>query len=1486
MERIEYKFYHFYHHNKVLAYSLGVLVFFLAASTLVQAQDNHWTNYTAGQKATGVVENESTVWVATTGGLAEVTKASDAVTFHTHANSGLPGNYLTGITMDSQGKLWISTHDTGVITYDNGHWMQYQQSNSNLETDLFTDIAVGRGDTVWASADNGIYRYDGQSWTRFQTPNYSQPDVYYCVAPSGNGTVWVGMKSYGLASFQTDSPTNWTEWQDDSTNPLDFYNVRSVAVNSDGRVWVGSENGELGVWNGTAWTVYDWSSSDLPGGALLALDFSSANDVWIGMEEDGLTHYDGSTWTTYNTGNSDIASHDVEGLSVNSDGVHWIGTGTGLEKFDGSTWTPYETYNSGLQLTSQTNQIAFDSQGNAWIGNGDGFADDGYGLVKFDGSSWSIFNTSNSDIPNNTVLSIVVDNSDRIWAGTADGLGIYDGSSWEVYSGYDSPIPAEEVRDITITSDGTAWIAAGGFNNGVASFDGTSWTSYTSSNSGLPDADVTSIAVDSNGIIWIGTERKGLIRFDGSTWQQFRAYDSDIAQDEISDLLVGPDNNLYVAFDYDDNTYGGFGKFDGTVWTNFLGVNSAFPSGHFAVGASSLAMDAAGNLWIGSDGGGLVQYDGRSIQVFTSAQTGLSSDKVYGVSVDSQGQKWIANGASGVDVLDGAAKPVVDFTAYPREGNGSLNATFRDKSSNSPNSWVWEFPGGNPSSSTEQNPTVTYSSAGTYEVTLSVSNVYGEDEIVQSSFIQVHPDDYTPASAWQIYTSGSFVNGVAEDGDTLWTATNGGLVRMNKNSGETTVYTVGNSPLKSNSILDIAIDNNGTKWAATGHGLVKISGNSWTVYDSDNSDLYYDLVTQVEAASDGTIWFATLNQSGFSSSNGGLISYDGSTFTRHTRSENTGGVDLPGSQINVIAIDQQGTIWIGLDDDGVATYDGSDFTVYNASNSDLRGNSVQAIAFDQNNEAWIGLAGLNVGLSHFDGSNWTIYGEDNSDIPDDYVQSIDVDANGMLWFGTQARGMVSFNGNVFTSYNTVNSGLPSDNINLVHIGNNGKFWIGTKLLSDLGELSGEPGLTSWDRTSWERHNVSNSGLPSNYTNAVYSDSRGNIWISAQSSAGFFGDPLRGGLVQYDHTQWQVYQSSNSGMPISTVTTMEEGAHGHLWVADKDDETGAIRFDGSEWTSFTTSNSAVPSDYVYDYAMDRQGNLWIATLGGLVQFADSIKAVYSTSNSDIPGEAVSAVATDGSGGVWVGTQYSGVARYNAQTDSWTSYDSGDQASLGNQVDRIVAAAPNDVYLVTSDFISTVLLHFDGTEWTEVHTGLSSKEINDMLFDADGNLWLGSGPGFTSNGGVLMKYDGSSFTSYTADNSGFTGDGIEAMSLDTNGDMWLATQGGVIVFRGEDAISTGIQSSEPGNLPERFALDQNYPNPFNPTTGIRYALPQQSRVRLIVYNLLGKQVADLVNRTQKAGWHTIQWDASQYASGIYFYRLITPEFTTSKKMMLVK
>jgi hypothetical protein len=95
----------------------------------------------------------------------------------------------------------------------------------------------------------------------------------------------------------------------------------------------------------------------------------------------------------------------------------------------------------------------------------------------------------------------------------------------------------------------------------------------------------------------------------------------------------------------------------------------------------------------------------------------------------------------------------------------------------------------------------------------------------------------------------------------------------------------------------------------------------------------------------------------------------------------------------------------------------------------------------------------------------------------------------------------------------------------------------------------------------------------------------------------------------------------------------------------------------------------------------------------------------------------------------------------------------------------------------------------------------------------------------------------------------------------------------------------------NIPRVFKLYQNYPNPFNPVTKIRFDVPKNNghksmNIRLYIYDIKGREIAMLINQELEPGSYKIDLDASKYPSGSYYYKIVTDEFTDTKKMALVK
>ena len=126
-----------------------------------------------------------------------------------------------------------------------------------------------------------------------------------------------------------------------------------------------------------------------------------------------------------------------------------------------------------------------------------------------------------------------------------------------------------------------------------------------------------------------------------------------------------------------------------------------------------------------------------------------------------------------------------------------------------------------------------------------------------------------------------------------------------------------------------------------------------------------------------------------------------------------------------------------------------------------------------------------------------------------------------------------------------------------------------------------------------------------------------------------------------------------------------------------------------------------------------------------------------------------------------------------------------------------------------------------------------------------------------------------TFYTDYNTGYI--------IGNNGLILKTTNGGGLII-GVNDVNT--------NIPARFSLEQNYPNPFNPNTKITFFLPQNADVKLIVYDLLGREVRSIVNEQLSPGKYTFDFDGSDLPSGVYYYKLTTDKFSETRKMVLLK
>jgi hypothetical protein len=327
-----------------------------------------------------------------------------------------------------------------------------------------------------------------------------------------------------------------------------------------------------------------------------------------------------------------------------------------------------------------------------------------------------------------------------------------------------------------------------------------------------------------------------------------------------------------------------------------------------------------------------------------------------------------------------------------------------------------------------------------------------------------------------------------------------------------------------------------------------------------------------------------------------------------------------------------------------------------------------------------------------------------------------------------------------------------------------------------------------------------------------------------------------------------------------------------------------------------------------------GATWTAVSEGLPRYADD-------TTQHVP---IECLALSGQR-LFVGTEGKGVFLSTNDGMNWTAANKG----LPRNVYDTAVYVHINCFVVSGEnlfagteggvFVSTN----NGSSWTASNTGLTDTDVQSLAVSGS-KLFAGTDRGvfISSNSGVGWTAVDIGLTDPNVSAFGVSGTSLFAITywdgllLSTNeGTSWQAVNsgcyqwltsigmnntyvfvgtgwtdmgalGGAGVWRRSYAEMLTTVHSSSGQLPLAFKLAQNYPNPFNPSTTITYELPRASHVSLSVYNMLGMEVATLVNAEKPAGIHTVQFDGSGLASGVYFYQVRAGQFVQTRNLVLVK
>ena len=235
------------------------------------------------------------------------------------------------------------------------------------------------------------------------------------------------------------------------------------------------------------------------------------------------------------------------------------------------------------------------------------------------------------------------------------------------------------------------------------------------------------------------------------------------------------------------------------------------------------------------------------------------------------------------------------------------------------------------------------------------------------------------------------------------------------------------------------------------------------------------------------------------------------------------------------------------------------------------------------------------------------------------------------------------------------------------------------------------------------------------------------------------------------------------------------------------------------------------------------------------------------------------------------------KVNKTTNGGISWTEIDQPSVG--VFDVYFLNSNVGWMSGSDLSGNGIIYrtSDGGLLWEIYVVASPQNISKFDFIDSDNGWATGTAGsiyITKNGGV----------NWSLQNVVTNSDLLSIFMLDSSLG-WAVGKGGVVLKTTNGGGPVGLEYTS-SDIPASFSLGQNYPNPFNPVTKISFNFAERTNVKLCVFDIQGKELDVLVNQLVNPGSFEIVWNAAQYPSGVYFYRLETQYFTETKKMILLK
>jgi photosystem II stability/assembly factor-like uncharacterized protein len=349
-----------------------------------------------------------------------------------------------------------------------------------------------------------------------------------------------------------------------------------------------------------------------------------------------------------------------------------------------------------------------------------------------------------------------------------------------------------------------------------------------------------------------------------------------------------------------------------------------------------------------------------------------------------------------------------------------------------------------------------------------------------------------------------------------------------------------------------------------------------------------------------------------------------------------------------------------------------------------------------------------------------------------------------------------------------------------------------------------------------------------------------------------------------------WETKNNGIETTSISFIKIDSDNNIFVGEESGNKKLYRSNdnGENWTEFI--NLITNDNPIRSLVINSDNYLFAGSYGsGIFRSTDDGES-WIQINNGLTSLLITALAINSNNDIFAGTLGSGIFCSTDNGENWILKNNGLNNGFIKCIiingDDYIFAGTNDGLFFSSNF---------GDNWLERSNGLLSKIVNSLAINSTNMILLGSFDG------VYRSIDNGEY--WDSRNSGLTDNFISSLTYNSNDVAFAGTMGDG-VFRSINS-TTSIEIEE-NNIPSSYTLSQNYPNPFNPITKISYQLPTAAHVEIKVFDVLGNEVANLVNEEKPAGSYELQFDGNGLTSGIYFYQLKAGDYIVTKKMILLK